>query len=231
MKERLDGIARTHERLRMAVAGLDDDQLRVPLTDLPGWTRGHVVAHLATLAAAFARQADYAAKGKIVDVYDGGRPARAAAIDRGAVLPAPQAIGALGDGLDALADSWARLSAEDWERPVSYRDSTLLATQLCWWREIEIHTVDLDVGYGVQDWEPDLSAHLVTHLLQRLPASHAFRLTADDTGRRWRRGGGEEVEVVGRQADLAAWLAGRHFAEPPEVTGNIGAEPELGPWP
>jgi maleylpyruvate isomerase len=231
MKERLDSIARAHERLRAAVPALDDDQLRMPAKGLPGWTRGYVLAHLATLATAFAQQADYAVQGKIVDMYDGGRPARTAAIACGAALPAPQALRALEDGLTALEESWARLSPADWDHPVSYRDSTLLATQLCWWREIEIHNVDLDVGYRVEDWKTDLSAHVVTHLLPRLPAPDAFRLTAEDTGRSWRHGWGEEVEVLGRQNSLAAWLAGRDSAVPPTVTGHHGELLELGPWP
>lgn len=136
----------------------------------------------------------------------------------------PQAQEALEERLAALEASWAGLSAADWELPVAYRNSTLLATQPCWWREIEIHSVDLDFGYGVEDWGLDLSAHVVDHLLSRLPG--AFRLTAEDTGRRREVGSGAAAELSGSQRDLAAWLAGRRTANPLN-----GPMPELGPWP
>lgn len=228
MKERLSSVARAHERLRAAAQGFDDDHLRAA-TCLPGWSRGHVLAHLATLASAFARQADHAVLGRVIEVYDGGRQARAAAIERGAALPARKAQQALAAGLASLEAAWAGLSSADWDRPVAYRDSTLLATQLCWWREVEIHSVDLDIGYRAADWDPGLSAHVVSHLLPRL--SPAFRLTAEDTGRRWRHGPDDAVELRGNQGDLAAWLAGREAAVPPTLINAVGPLPELGPWP
>ena len=229
-RRRLAEIASAQVRLRADAAALDDAAVR-EATGLPGWTRGHGLTHLGDLARAFARQARYAAQGRTVEVYDGGRPGRAASIERGAGRSAAELREALADGLTQLAESWAALRPTDWALPCAYRDADLLATQLCWWREVHIHHVDLGTGYHPQEWGDALGEHIVGYRLRRLPATRTTVRRAGDTGRRWQYGEGPPTTVEGSQHALAAWLTGRPAAHGPTAAGTVGPLPDLGPWP
>lgn len=213
-------------RLRGLLDGLTDDAARAP-SALPGWTRGHVLSHVEGVAQALARQARYALRGRTVEVYDGGRPARDAAIEAGHGRSAAELAAAVGDALDEAAASWGAVGAGDWRRPVSYRDGTVLTAGLAWWRELEIHTADAQLGSGPDSWPPQLCVHLVDFLAVRVPYGTELRLTAVDADRSWTLGRGEPVAVGGRLTDLAAWLAGR--APQQQLTGD--PLPELGSWP
>jgi maleylpyruvate isomerase len=213
-------------RLRGLLDGFTEDAARAP-SALPGWTRGHVLTHVEGVARALARQARYAQRGRLVEVYDGGRPARDAAIEAGHGRSAAALAAAVGDALDEAEASWGAVGPADWQRPVSYRDGTVLTAGLAWWRELEIHTADAQLGTGADHWPPQLCVHLVDFLSVRVPYGTELRLTAVDADRSWTLGSGEPVAVGGRLTDVAAWLAGRVPQQP--LTG--GPLPELGSWP
>jgi len=213
-------------RLRGLLPDLTWDALRAP-SALPGWTRGHVLTHIEGVGLALARQARYALRGKLIEVYDGGRATRDAAIEAGHGRSAPQLAAALGSALDEIEASWSAVGPADWDRPVSYRDGTLLIAGLAWWRELEIHTADALLGPGTDDWSPDLCAHLIDQLSARIPDGVRLTLTTADGALQWTSGSGRPVAVQGRLTDLAAWLAGRIPIHP--LTGD--PLPELGSWP
>ncbi|WP_333769077.1 maleylpyruvate isomerase family mycothiol-dependent enzyme [Streptomyces sp. IBSBF 2435] len=215
-----------HAKLRGLLAGLTEDAVRAP-SALPGWTRGHVLTHVEGVALALARQARYALRGRLIEVYDGGRPARDAAIEAGHGRGAAQLATAVGDALDEAEASWAGVGPDDWQRPVTYRDGTVRTAGLAWWRELEIHTADALLGAGPEDWPPHLCTHLVGFLSVRVPEGIALTLTAVDADLSWRLGDGDPVAAEGRLTDLAAWLAGRLPRQP--LTGD--PLPRLGSWP
>ncbi|WUH95076.1 maleylpyruvate isomerase family mycothiol-dependent enzyme [Streptomyces sp. NBC_00433] len=219
-------LAGGQTRLRELLAGLTDDAVRAP-SALPGWTRGHLLSHVEGVARALARQARYALRGRTVEVYDGGRAARDAAIEAGHGRGAAQLAAAVGDALDEAEASWAGVGPDDWRRPVAYRDGTVRTAGLAWWRELEIHTADALLGTGPDGWPPQLCVHLVDFLAVRVPAGTELRLTAVDADLHRTFGEGEPVAVGGRLTDLAAWMAGR--APQGQLTG--GPLPELGNWP
>ncbi|MDM7832532.1 maleylpyruvate isomerase N-terminal domain-containing protein [Cellulomonas edaphi] len=212
----LGGDARLLER----ASHLTEAEAHAPVA-LPGWTRAHVLTHLGDLSAAFARQARYAQRGERIDVYDGGRPGRDASIEAGAARPLPEILDGLRAGFTALEEAWSDLSDEDWSLPCAYRDLDLHATRLCWWRELEVHWVDLEVGRTPADWSFATSGHLVDWLRVRIPVPAV--LTATDSGRTWGESG---TPVEGPQHALAAWLAGRSSGD--DLTGAL---PLLDPWP
>ncbi|WP_235032545.1 maleylpyruvate isomerase family mycothiol-dependent enzyme [Actinacidiphila yanglinensis] len=221
-----EALAAGQLRLRSLLPGLTDEALRAPSV-LPGWSRGHVLTHLEGVGLALARQARYALRGTLIDVYDGGRAARDAAIEAGHRRPVQQLAPALADALDEVEASWSPVGPDDWERPVRYRDGVLRDAALAWWRELEIHTADAGLGYGTQDWPVPLCTHLVGFLAPRIPEGFRVTLTATDTGFAFSHGAGEPLPVEGRLTDIAAWLAGRVPSRP-----LIGAPlPVLGNWP
>jgi maleylpyruvate isomerase len=219
-------IADGQNRLRGLLAGLTEEAVRAP-SALPGWSRGHLLTHLEGAGLALARQARYALRGKLIDVYDGGRPARDAAIDAGRGRSAQRLTAALGNALDEVEASWSAVGPDDWHRPVRYRDGVLLDAGLGWWRELEIHTADALLGFRTTDWSQPFCVYAVDYLVPRVPDGIDLTLTATDGPWTWTRGSGTPVAVQGRLTDLAAWLAGRIPAAP--LTGD--PVPPLGNWP
>ncbi|MFE1174949.1 maleylpyruvate isomerase family mycothiol-dependent enzyme [Streptomyces sp. NPDC058773] len=222
------------ERLRALLPALTDDGVREP-SELPGWSRAHVLSHIEGVALALARQARYGLRGELIEPYDGGRPARAAAIEAGALRDAA----ALGDAVRAaLAEAsaaWAVVGPADWSRPVRHRNGDLRSALLAWWRELEIHAADARIGYGPQDWPRELCRHLLDYLAPRVPADLHLVLT-DTDGTPVRRYGcvdAPRVTVCGPVTDLAAWLAGRRPHHPLDCRrpGAPAPLPELLDWP
>ncbi|MCA5893724.1 maleylpyruvate isomerase family mycothiol-dependent enzyme [Isoptericola sp. NEAU-Y5] len=205
------------------VRALPDDAVG-HASPLPGWTRGHVLSHLAGVAAALARQAEYAARGETVAPYDGGQAGRAAAIEAGAGRTAAEHADALVAARERLAAAWPEPGHPLWDAPIAYRDGVLTDALLAWWREARIHAVDATAGLGglslgYDTWDPAFCAHLRDFLAVRLPDA-------------W-RGGDGGLELVGDPRDVAAWLAGREPAGEVSATrdGNPVSLPEMAPWP
>ncbi|WP_433270242.1 maleylpyruvate isomerase family mycothiol-dependent enzyme [Actinosynnema sp. CS-041913] len=208
-----------HRRLGTVIAGLTDAQVGEPSV-LLGWTRGHVLAHVANVTEAMARQAEH--EGVKVEVYPGGRPARDADIEAGAGRSADEHRAALDAAVARLAKAWA--GVRDWDSPVTYRDGTLRDTVYGVWREVEIHTFDLDLT--PVRWSSEFCDHAVEFLAQRVPDGVELTLVSADDSRKWTFGSGEAVELQGEVQDLVLWLAGR------EPKGTLtGEPPALNPWP
>jgi maleylpyruvate isomerase len=200
-------------------------------TDLPGWSRAHVVAHLSTLAAAFLRQTRAAMAGELVEMYDGGRPGRDRGIEEGAREPWDELVAGLSSHVTELEKMWSKLETGLWDSPVAYRNATLLAALQCWWREVEIHGVDLKTGYGPADWAPELSAHLIQFFSPRLPSDQKIIVRADETGQRWEFGMGSPLEVAGALPELAGWLAQRSAGEKLRTTPAAALPEVSSTWP
>lgn len=216
-----------HARLRALLPGLTEQAVRAP-SALPGWTRAHVLTHIEGVGLALARQARYAQRGKLIEVYDGGRAGRDAAIEAGQRRGAPVLAAALSAALDEVEASWSAVGAQDWERPVRYRDGALLDAGLGWWRELEIHLTDTLLGPSIDDWSEPFCTYLVGYLAPRVPGGVRLTLTATDHGgRSWTVGEGRPLSAEGRLTDIAAWLAGRHPLRP--LTGD--RLPTLTDWP
>jgi maleylpyruvate isomerase len=208
-------VISAHRRFVAAVSGLTAAELAAP-SPLPGWTRGHVIAHVADGGRAFAELTEAALRGELVALFPGGFDERDARIEEFAT--APDLMERLEDGIAHLEAAWARAEPGDWARPVRFRNGDLAGTVFARWRETWIHLVDCAVGVTPADWPEPLAAHAIDFLWSRVPPGVA--LVATDTGQRW--GSGDPVS--GTVRDLAAWAAGRE--------GAVSGPPvELGPWP
>ncbi|GAA2913756.1 maleylpyruvate isomerase family mycothiol-dependent enzyme [Streptomyces mexicanus] len=212
------------ERLLGAVATLDNaavtDQSR-----LPGWTRGHILAHLA-------RNAD-----ALVNVFE-GRPmyvspqARDADIERDAPRPLDAQVADVRESAARFQKAAAALA--DWSRTVELRNGvTDSASRVPFrrWVEVELHHVDLGIGYELEDLPAEFTQREIDFLAERF-SGHAdvppTRLT--DGTRAWRTGRDATepaVTVTGSRPDLLGWLAGRRDGSALTVTG--GALPALPP--
>ncbi|MGC5346060.1 maleylpyruvate isomerase family mycothiol-dependent enzyme [Streptomyces sp. DT24] len=203
----LDAVREATARLLAATAELDDVTVAEP-SRLPGWSRGHVLAHLSRNAEA------------LVNVLR-GRPMYASSETRDSDI-ARDAPRPLADQLAdlrataALFEDAAAVPA-DWSRTVTLRNGvTDSASRVPFRRrvEVELHHVDLGVGYGLEDLPDEFTAREIDFLTERFaghPDVVSTEVTTDD-GRRWTTGGGAEgspVVVRGTAPDLLGWLCGR----------------------
>lgn len=215
------------DSLLTALALLDDDALARPSL-LPGWSRGHVVAHLA-------RNAD-----ALCNVLH-GRPmyvsaeSRNADIERDAHRSLATHLDDLSDSADRLEQLFAGLSETDWQRTVELRNGvTDRAASLPFrrWMEVELHHTDLGIGYTVEDCPTVFLdrevANMATRFSEHRDIPEAIELRAED-GRSWRTGatGDEPVVVVGRIAALVGWLTGRTSGAGLSASAALPALPPL----
>ncbi|MFE7479581.1 maleylpyruvate isomerase family mycothiol-dependent enzyme [Streptomyces sp. NPDC057552] len=221
----LQAVREATDRLLSAAGKWDNAALAEP-SRLPGWSRGHVLTHLS-------RNAD--ALGNVLrglPMYASSET-RDADIEAGAPRPLTEQLADFRES----ADGFRAVAAEpaDWSRTVALRNGvTDSASRVPFRRliELEIHHVDLDVGYELEDLSADFTEREIAFLTDRFtghPAVPATTVTAED-GRTWTTGGGADgpaVSVRGTAADLLGWLAGRRDGSALTVTG--GALPSLPP--
>ncbi|MEH0511269.1 maleylpyruvate isomerase family mycothiol-dependent enzyme [Streptomyces sp. B21-106] len=220
----LESVHAATERLLSAVAGRSDASVAEP-SRLPGWSRGHVLAHLA-------RNAD-----ALVNVLE-GRPMYADAQVRDADIDrdAPRALRVqLADVRESAARFQAAGAAPaDWSRTVELRNGVVdSAARVPFrrWVEVELHAVDLGVGYELEDLPAEFTERETAFLAERFtghPDVPPTRLT--DGTRAWhtgRKADVPEVTVTGTPADLLGWLAGRRDGA--GLTTDGGPLPALPP--
>jgi maleylpyruvate isomerase len=153
LRQLTDQIDQATQRLLDTARIITEPDLRAPSL-LPGWTRAHVLAHLA-------RGAD-AMRNLLVGVRSGReRPAYVSAeaqqadIEHGAGMRADELMADLADSAMALRTIARQLPDEGWQVSVRILDSAPFpAVQLLTRRlvEVELHHCDLGAGYGPADW-------------------------------------------------------------------------------
>lgn len=207
------------ERLLTAAAKMDNASVAEP-SRLPGWSHGHVLAHLA-------RNAD-----ALVKVLE-GRPmyASGAARDTDIERDAPRPLDAqLADVRESAARFQETAAAPaDWSRTVELRNGvTDSATRVPFrrWVEVELHHVDLGIGYELEDLPEEFVEREIEFLADRFaghPDVPPTRIT--DRTRAWRTGrdteGAPEVTVTGPAPALLGWLAGRRDGADLTVDGGL----------
>ncbi|WP_055709326.1 maleylpyruvate isomerase family mycothiol-dependent enzyme, partial [Streptomyces puniciscabiei] len=231
--EHVEDVVRSGDRLVRAASGLSDAGLRAP-SGLPGWTRGHVLAHVAHSVDAYVWLLRLAHTGR----EPGPRADAAtlsAAIERDAALSAERLATRLCESLDRFAAQARALPAPAWDRPVpalaGWRHPAWYLLLRCL-RELETHHLDLGVGHGTARW-PDtyvswaLDDTLTTLRTQGFPLAS---VTAVDLGRRWSMAA-EGPSVAGAGHQVLGWLSGRTPADVLTVDGPAPALPAPPAWP
>jgi maleylpyruvate isomerase len=192
---------------------------------LPGWTRAHVVGHLVGNALGLDNLVRWASTGQETPMYP-TREARASEIERRSQLSWADLLDELDHSAEVLRSSLTHLS-----EPVATRDlrlgsgsparaCDLAAIRI---REVAIHRVDLaDADYRPSDWQPRFTMRTLSELtpfFQQRREAPVTVLRATDTGCCWAVGE-HGPDLVGREADLLAWLVGRPHGP---ITSTDGA--------
>ncbi len=203
--ERIKGAA---DNVSSKLAGLSDEDV-VATTELPGWTRGHVLAHLTHVSNAVARQVEYALRGERIDFYDGGQGGRTQAIEMHAGRGAREHQEALTAGLSRALGLLDGLDDAQWQLPISYRNGVVRDGALAYWRELVIHLADLQVGRGPETWSKEFCLYLLEFLTPRVPEDTHLKLLPLGLAPMTVGTGENAVSISGMLTDIVAWLAGR----------------------
>jgi len=201
---------------------------------LPGWSRAHVLTHLARNADAMINLLDWARTGVPTPAY-----AAAQQRDHDIEVGAGRDPAAIRDDVVASSDRLAvavrGMPDEAWTVQVGGSGKHAMAASDIPWlraREMWVHAVDLDVGASLADAPAPMLVAVLDDAAESIGASpHCppMALEATDLRRRWAVGGAGEgggpelapavehipaddvrrVVVTGTSVQLATWLLGR----------------------
>jgi maleylpyruvate isomerase len=227
------------EQTRLLVTtaqSMDDDAVRGPSL-CPGWTRGHVLTHLARNADGLVNVAHSAVTGHLVPMYKSAA-ARNADVEAGADRRTATLAADVQDAAQRLADELRRVPPEAADLQVpSGRGPTIRVGDVPWTRlrEVVYHHVDLDAGYGFADAPGEVVVRGLQECVPRLAeATPPLEVTAELDGPAdpvvLNIGtGSARRAVAGPASEVLAWLTGRSAG-----TGLRTADgdplPELPAW-
>ncbi len=213
------------------VDGLPDAAYAEPSL-LPGWSRGHVVAHLALNAEGLAGVLNGLTSGEETTMY-ASNEARDDDIEELAGAEPAELRERLLAATTELADAIERATEQAWQGTVLRTpgsDITFPAVQVPTKRlgEVEIHHADLDAGYDRTMWPVEFATDIVTNVSRRLDHLGPLTLRATDVGQSWDVGGTGGPWVAGTLADLAWWVTGRGDGD--GLVSETGTVPTAGSW-
>ena len=219
------------DRFTRTLSGLTEAEVREPSV-LPGWTRAHVIAHVARHAEAMVRLIDGVLTYRTAEAYPGGPAVRDAEIETSAHHSINELIDDAYETNASLVVAFARMTAPTWGRQVQFPTAAYPASRCAWsrWREVEVHHVDLGLDiYTIESWpEEFVSTHLpheLAKLPSRLPPGTAIRVGGSRFGR-----GDVATTIDGPEPAVLAWLFGRVGLAAPALRSSSGELPKLPTW-
>ena len=231
MRAGLSAVAAAEERLRATVESFDERDLAEPSL-CEGWTRGHVLAHVALNAHSLVNLMEWARTGVETPQYPGWDE-RNRAIERCSRRTKAEHLDALAEAGAAFAAAARGVPPGRWDFEVHGIGGSAQPVRRFLFgrlREVEIHHVDLRAAYRPADWD----AAFVRTVLEEVPARlgpgapEAFVAEAVDVDARVTVGEGTAAVVVrGTAHSLLAWLLGRSDGGDLDAGGAL---PPVPPW-
>jgi maleylpyruvate isomerase len=224
--EVLDWWERGERHLGTALGRLTDEDFDGP-SRLPGWSRRHVLAHLAGNADGLVNLLTWARTGVETPMYPSAG-AREAQIQEASALPPDQLRGAVLAATGRLADAVRTMPDSAWAAQVrTAKGHQVPAAEVLWLRsrEVWVHAVDLDAGITFADVPDDVLAALVDDVFRTWDAADRVADVALFAGdREWGTGA---LAVAGPLPAATAWVTGRSAGEDLRADGPL---PTLAPW-
>jgi len=223
-------ITEATDRLIGSASALTDEQVREPSL-LPGWSRGHVLTHLARNADGLSNLLTWAATGVETPQYPSPED-RDARIEEGSGRPAAEIVADLSRSSKSFISQARELPAEAWLAEVrgmrgpAHPGWYTLTRRLT---ELEVHHLDLAAGYSSADWPRWFVTDMLYEVINQMaakPESPAAVLTDASTGRQFLLPPDTmaDLAITGPGHLLLAWLLGRDSGD------SLSADPE-GPLP
>jgi maleylpyruvate isomerase len=234
----LERLAAATDRLLATATALTDAQAREPSL-LPGWTRGHVLSHIARNADGMINLLSWARTGTETPMYASAE-SRNTDIEAGARRGAADLAADVRESAASFAAAAAAMPGGAWTvqvralRGPGFPALGVLDRRLS---EVEIHHVDLAADYAPSDWPADFVADALPRVADSFTgrddapcclvwaesAPHGYRIGPAGTA-------SPPVVVHGQPADLLAWLLGRGSGAGLRVSGQAGGAPVLPAW-
>jgi maleylpyruvate isomerase len=227
----LDGA---QQRLTATLRALGDaeEELHRP-SRLPEWSRAHVLVHIARNAEGLENLLLAARTGAALRMYS-SPSTRAADIAAGAGRPVEVIVADVVESSFRFLVEVQDLPIEAWATTVSFNSgapdppniSALRVAELRL-EEVEVHHVDLDLGYGFSDTPADLADRLIDNFATRRAVQGVpVNIELEEDPLAIRRGVRGAPTVRGKRADVLSWLAGRSLRDLSADTPD-GAPPAL----
>ena len=205
----LKRLQRETDMLLANVASFTDEEIRRP-SQCAGWTRGHVITHLARSAEALTRLLDNALTGGTEPLYASAEQ-RNADIEAGASRPAKEQLADLQQAHAAFMErAQALIDSPDAAEQVELRgrpfQSHALPNLRC--SEVVIHHQDLDSIFELHEADPDSqldALNSVVWSLQGKPEAPGLTVTTYE-GDELVIGDGSTT-VIGERDGVVDWLA------------------------
>jgi maleylpyruvate isomerase len=232
------------EILRWVAEGtklFEDAAGRVPLrgpSHLPGWTRAHVIAHVARNADALVNLLTWARTGDETPMYASAGQ-RAAEIEAGVRRTEHEIIADLRVADARFATAVADLPAHCWGAMVrTARGRMVPASEVPWMRarEVWVHAIDLNARFTFADVPRPVTVALLDDVATAFavrPDVPPVELQATDSDGRWTlgpAGSGVPAVVTGEAASLAAYVTGRPVPSPLRTKSPEEHIPVLPAW-
>jgi maleylpyruvate isomerase len=211
----------------LTVAGMVDrlaDDAFAEDSALPGWSRAHVVAHLARNADALVNLLTWASTGVETPMYP-SRAVRDADIEATAAKSPTELRADYVAACDRLARAVEEMPADAWTAEVRNGQGVTVPASLVPWmraKEIWVHGTDLRAGLAFADLPADFATALVDDVLglfesrdQRLDVT----IVATDVDRTW---GDGPTRVEGPVTAVGAWLT---RSDASGLTGDVPPPP------
>lgn len=217
-------------RYLQALTELTDEDVRRP-SALPGWTRAHVITHVARNADAMTNLLHWALTGRPTPMYESQEKRDAdieAGADRGPAELREDSAASWGRLLQAANEiHHEHLDAQVTRTPGSEPFAAALVGPMRR-TEVEVHHADLLLDYTARDWPEDFSRRLVDRRVDDLAEGPSMVLSATDVDGLWKFGPGAGPEIEGAIGDLAWWLIGRGQGD--GLVSSTGELPTIPKW-
>jgi maleylpyruvate isomerase len=219
------------ERLLDTADHLPDEDWAAPSV-CTGWSRAHVLAHLALNAEGLAGVVRGHLDGHPATMYRSNE-ARDGDIADLATAPPAEIRTRLLTASTTLADALGELGTppEDAEFERTPGGVVMRVAAVPWLRlrEVEIHHADLDAGYSHADWPAETAVAFLDGDARRY-GGPPLLARATDLGREWSFGspGPADPVVSGPASALAWWATGRPVPDGPDVlSSTTGTVPTM----
>jgi maleylpyruvate isomerase len=224
------GVMERESGMAMAtVASLREDELGKP-TRCKGWTRAHVIAHLARDADAMTNLTTWAVTGRETPAYE-SREKRDADIEAAAKLSAAKLAGALEQADARLLEAVRTLKdgVKVETLPTLFTgEINVFALPALRTTELIVHHNDLDTTWEWHEADPDATLDAIEVCVRRLQANNdspGLQIIARE-GEEWTVGDGSH-RIEGYYEALLPFLAREQVDEGLRYEGEL---PSLPPW-
>lgn len=226
-------LAQVGEQVQDAVDRISDVEMHRP-SALAGWTRAHLVSHLARNADALCNLLAWARTDVEQHAYASDEDRDADIVEGAERLPRVIREDLAAANARFMAAAHA-MPERGWRTMVTNRQGNEFGGYLIpWVRVMEevVHLVDLDMGYTFDDiaeLSPDILGPVIEVVIgsyRNIPGTPLVRARVDfgrSTGEYTLGADGPEHQVSGRPADVLGWLTGR--TDGSRLDGDLPALP------